>query len=134
MSKKRLFRSKTDKYVAGVCGGLSDYFKMDPTIVRMLVVILAISSFGTMVIAYFITAVIVPERPTDYVDVDLETEGEETNWSVEHNTKQKVGALLIGAGALMLLSRLVNWFDSGMILAIGIIVVGAVILFKKNDN
>ena len=61
---KRLYRSRTDKKIAGVCGGLGEYFGIDPTVVRLLAVIALIGS-GIVpgFIAYVIAWVIVPEAP-----------------------------------------------------------------------
>lgn len=60
---KRLFRSRKNRMLFGVCGGLGEYLNTDPTIVRILWVILAISSFGIALLLYLIMAVIVPEEP-----------------------------------------------------------------------
>lgn len=126
---KRLYRSTKDKQVSGVCGGVAEYFKMDPTIVRIVFVIIALSSLGTALIAYLITSIVVPEMPSDYVPDESEDEISYEN----RNTRQTLGIILVGAGGLILLSRIVNWFDSSMILAVGIIVVGVFILFRRND-
>jgi len=60
---KRLYRSKKDRMLCGVCGGIAKYFEIDPTLVRLLWVILTLLSFGAGVIAYLIACVIVPEEP-----------------------------------------------------------------------
>ena len=59
---KRLYRSRKDRMIAGVCGGLGDYFNIDPTLVRLLVVILALAG-GPGLLAYIILAIVVPEEP-----------------------------------------------------------------------
>jgi len=58
---KRLKRSISDKMLAGVCGGLADYFEIDPTIVRLLFV-LAVIIGGTGILAYLIMWLIVPKE------------------------------------------------------------------------
>ncbi len=130
--ERRLYRSKKDKFLAGVCSGVADYFKIDPTIVRILFAIIALSSAGTALIAYLIAAIVIPERPDDYVEDDSEpTKG----FTFEgKNSRQTLGIVFVGAGALILLSRVVHWFDSGMILAIGIIAIGALILFRRSES
>ncbi len=60
---KRLFRSRKNRMLFGVCGGLGEYLNTDPTIVRILWVILAISSLGIAILLYLIMAIIVPEEP-----------------------------------------------------------------------
>ncbi|MFY9153354.1 MAG: PspC domain-containing protein [Prolixibacteraceae bacterium] len=60
--EKRLYRSK-NKMVAGVCAGLGDYLNMDPTIVRILYVVLSLASVGFPgLIAYLIMWAIIPEE------------------------------------------------------------------------
>ena len=58
---RRLYRSKNDKVLAGVCGGVAEYFAVDPVIVRVLWV-LAIFLGGLGIIAYIIAWIIVPEK------------------------------------------------------------------------
>ena len=63
---KRLYRSLTDRKVAGVCGGLAQYFDIDPTIVRLGWVI-AIFCAGGGLFAYLIAMIIIPNEQTRYV-------------------------------------------------------------------
>ena len=58
---KRLFRSKSDKMIAGVCGGLAEYFNIDPTLVRLAWVVLTLCTAAFPgVIGYIIAMIIVP--------------------------------------------------------------------------
>lgn len=57
----KLRKSRTNKMLAGVCGGIGEYLGWDPTIVRIIFLILVFSSFGTMVLFYFILALIMPD-------------------------------------------------------------------------
>lgn len=65
---KRLYRSVSDRKIAGVCGGLAEYFDVDSTVVRLLFIILLLLSFGTALLIYLIMWVIVPENPDVKVD------------------------------------------------------------------
>lgn len=58
---KRLTRSKTNKKLLGVCGGIGEYFNIDPTLVRLLWVIAGLS-FGFGILAYLICAIVMPEE------------------------------------------------------------------------
>jgi len=60
-ASKRLMRSK-DKKVAGVCAGLGDYFDLDPTIVRILFVVIFFAG-GASLLAYLIMWIVMPEEP-----------------------------------------------------------------------
>lgn len=59
---RRLTRSRDDRWIAGVCGGVGRYAGMDPNLVRLLVVIGAVFSAGTILIAYVIAWVLMPEE------------------------------------------------------------------------
>ena len=58
---KRLYRSRTDKKLSGLCGGLGDYFDIDPVIIRLAAVFFAL--WGAGIIAYIVGWIIVPEEP-----------------------------------------------------------------------
>ncbi len=59
---KKLYRSRTNRQLAGVCGGLGDYFGVDSTLVRILFVIFALLG-GPGLILYIILALIIPNEP-----------------------------------------------------------------------
>ena len=59
---KKLYRSRKNKMLCGVCGGLGEYLGIDPTVVRLLVVLLSLSSVGMGVIIYCVAAFIIPEE------------------------------------------------------------------------
>ncbi len=56
---KKLYRSRTDRKIWGVCGGLAKYFDMDPTIVRV-IAIASVLFTGAGIIAYIVMAIVVP--------------------------------------------------------------------------
>jgi len=60
MSKK-LYRSNRDRMLCGVCGGIGDYLNVDPTLIRLVLAVLACS--GTGFLAYLLAAVIIPLEP-----------------------------------------------------------------------
>ncbi len=59
---KKLYKSRTDKKLCGVCGGIAEYFEIDSTIIRLLWVLLAFF-VGSGILAYIIAALIMPEAP-----------------------------------------------------------------------
>ncbi|PKK38624.1 hypothetical protein ABB02_02094 [Clostridiaceae bacterium JG1575] len=59
---KRLYKSRTDKKISGVCAGIAEYFDLDPTIIRLLFIVL-VFGYGTGLLAYFICALVMPEEP-----------------------------------------------------------------------
>ena len=65
--EKKLYRSTTNKTIAGVCGGLAEYLNIDPTIIRVIWALVALSGAG--LIAYLVCALIIPEKPSNIIDV-----------------------------------------------------------------
>ena len=63
MSKK-LYKSHK-KMICGVCAGIAEFFNIDPTIVRLILIVLVIAGFGTGVVIYIVGAIIMPERSLD---------------------------------------------------------------------
>ena len=63
-SYKRLYRSGKDRLLGGVLGGLAEYLNVDPTIIRILYVLLLFASIGFIVLAYFVGWIIIPRNPT----------------------------------------------------------------------
>jgi phage shock protein PspC (stress-responsive transcriptional regulator) len=61
--KHELYRSRSDRMIAGVCAGIAEYFEIDPTVVRLLAVLGSFVSFGAVAVAYVVMAIVVPEAP-----------------------------------------------------------------------
>ncbi|MHB9143778.1 MAG: PspC domain-containing protein [Symbiobacteriia bacterium] len=61
--EKRLYRSRRERMVSGVCGGIADYFNVDPTLVRVIWVLVTLTSGGLGLLAYVAAIIIVPEEP-----------------------------------------------------------------------
>ena len=61
---KKLYKSHTNKMICGVCGGLGEFFGVDPTIIRLVCAILGLMG-GTGIVAYLIAAVIIPNSVID---------------------------------------------------------------------
>ncbi len=79
MSKK-LYRSRTDSMLAGVCGGLGAYFNIDPTLIRLLFVFSTLFG-GLGILIYLAMWFIVPEEPEDdEAEAPQATEDEEMNF------------------------------------------------------
>ena len=61
MTEKRLYRSRESRMLCGVCGGIAEYFNIDPTLIRLLFVLFGLSGSG--ILAYIIAAIIIPDSP-----------------------------------------------------------------------
>ena len=62
---KILYLSNKNRKIAGFCGGLAEYFNVDPTMVRLLYVIFTLLSMGTGLLVYLIAWLIVPRNPKE---------------------------------------------------------------------
>ncbi len=63
MPQKRLYRSRQDRMIAGICGGLGEYFNVDPTLIRLATAFLFLWTGGSVLLVYFIAWFIIPEEP-----------------------------------------------------------------------
>ena len=67
---KKLYKSNTKKIIAGVCGGIAEYFNIDPTIIRLIFCIL-VATGGSGIILYIAACIIMPSR--GFSDEDVES-------------------------------------------------------------
>ena len=71
MEKKRLYKSRKNKMIGGVCGGLAEYFNMDPTIVRIVAALLCLLK-GAGLIVYLIACIVMPYNDEEGFEDDTE--------------------------------------------------------------
>ena len=64
---KKLYRNTNEKMIAGVCSGLAEYLNIAATIVRLIWALICLSGAG--IVAYLIAALIIPEKPSNIIDV-----------------------------------------------------------------
>jgi len=65
---RRLYRSRQDRMLFGVCGGLAQYFGVESTLLRILVLVAAIFSAGSVLLVYLIAALVIPREPYSGMD------------------------------------------------------------------
>lgn len=127
---KKLYRSRDNQTISGVCAGFAEYFNVDPTIIRILFVI-ALFQWGFGVLAYIICTIIIPVSPisnsNEYIYDDT------TNYPSSFNSKTTriiIGIFLVVIGVISILEKLFNWFDFDLIWPITLISIGFLILTK----
>lgn len=109
---KRLYRSRKQRVLAGVCGGIAEYFDIDVTLVR-LGLVAAFFLAGTGILFYIIAAIIIPQTPyTAHFDKNAASEGggsssfSEENSRSHNNAVLVIGLILIAIGTLNLIQKL----------------------------
>lgn len=60
---RKLYRSRSNRMIAGVCSGLANFFGIDPTVVRLIFVAGTLLGFGSFVLIYLVLFIVVPEEP-----------------------------------------------------------------------
>jgi phage shock protein C len=106
-TRRRLYRSRTDRMLGGVAGGLGDYFDVDPVLVRLAWVALAFAGIG--VVAYIVAWIIVPEEPLAHEGVSERPTAAPAARRGNDRTGARIvfGSVLIAVGGLLLLDWVV---------------------------
>lgn len=132
METKRLYRSRTDKIIAGVCGGMSEYFDVDPVIMRVLFVLLAFFG-GSGFILYIASIFIIPKKPLQ--SGDEPAPAQETPSSGGARTMFGIVMIIFGVlillGNLGVLSFFHFWHLSAFVFPILLILIGMAIIYYK---
>lgn len=63
MNRKQLYKSFSNRKICGVCGGIGEYFNIDPTVIRLIWIILSFCGLGSGLVVYILAAVIMPDEP-----------------------------------------------------------------------
>jgi phage shock protein C len=124
---QRLYRSTTNKVISGVCGGLGEYFDVDPVLVRVITVLLAFATGFALLAAYVITWIIVPKRPLG--EEPVPGDHKYPSWN-----KYLPGLILVALGIILLVHEHWYWFDLGQFWPIILIVLGLVVIFRRSSS
>jgi len=155
---KKLYRSRKDYMIAGVCGGIAEYFEIDSTLVRLLAVLVVLVG-GAGVVAYIIAWIVIPKNPDQVSDESFEErekikekvkkgtkdvikevkehfESEELSHKSEKNRRILGGIIVIAVGLIFLLNGFFPWVGWNKLWPLILIAVGITIMiqaFKKKD-
>jgi phage shock protein C len=134
MVERRLYRSRDDRMIAGVCGGLAKYFGVDPTVIR-LIAVLTIIFGGAGILAYIILALVVPlessqsSEPRDVIRENVEemkNTAEHFGEDMKTTFEKKEGQVNQGRPAE---PRHYRHHGGGYFVAVLLIVIGVLFLF-----
>jgi len=147
--QKKIYRSRTQKIIAGVCGGVAEYFNIDVTLVRLVWVLVTLPGFFPGIILYIVAAVIIPESPYAYYGADDQNDaGSSNSFYNEFNKGSQssdghskflviIGLILIAVGGLTLFR---NLFPSiwhvikKLIVPVSIIVAGSALIYSATKR
>ncbi|HZK33294.1 MAG TPA: PspC domain-containing protein [Tissierellaceae bacterium] len=140
----RLMRSKKDRVLSGVCGGIGEYFDIDSTIVRLVFLVLVFMSCGTALIVYLISSIIIPVDDGIIYQDDSEYDvgkGEkyDKNEKTRKNTAIFLGIGLVLWGGYLLTSKLFPGLFRGMrqilkLWPILLVILGLYVLIQQKDR
>lgn len=141
-----MYRSKTDSVIAGVCGGLGEYFDVDSTIIRIIFVILTVWG-GVGVILYIVGMFVMPYREGDKVKKgDDKSKGKEEKFeetikstasdireNIKNNHHENRGSVVFGLillllGVMFLMRNFFSWFDFDVFWPVLLILVGFMLI------
>ena len=159
---RRLYRSKTDRMIWGVCGGLAKYFDVDPVIIRLIFIISLFLS-GAGIIAYIILAIVVPSESSQATEpgtvvkenvqeikdtaesigkefqagFSKETKENEDSYKSRNRSLFVLGILIIIIGVIFLIGNLTNfwvWVRWIYVWPVLLIAVGILILLSRRGR
>ena len=144
MENKRLYRSQKNSVIAGVCGGLAEYFNVEPVLIRGLFVV-AILAGGGGVLVYIVLWIITPleaglfTKPIENSET-MNEESKEEKFKTDKMEEQKKqrndgnlwgGLILIALGAMFLIDRFVPNIDFGDLWPLILVVIGVILISKS---
>jgi phage shock protein C len=143
MSHKRLTRSTSNRVLAGICGGLGNYFDVDPIIFRVIFCVLGLTGSG--IIAYFILMFIIPSEknlatPASSSGINekwIDSVAYEVKEEVTHNVKKhtNVFAIIVGISLIAMgFFFLFPWFHLQFLFPVALIIGGILLLIFQNKK
>lgn len=146
-SREKLYRSRLDRVLFGVCGGLANYFDIDSTLIRIIFVLLFLAN-GIGIIGYFILALIIPEDPREkeagnrqenarefVEEVGKKTKeiASEVTGRKAGNSREILGFIVIIVGLFLLVSQFfpMHWIRWNLIWPALLVVAGIYLISKQ---
>lgn len=139
---KKLYRSRKDRVIFGVCGGLAQYFNIDPVFVRIIFVAMFFG-MGSGLLLYLLLAIIIPLEPgkeekikkTEFVESlgkNAEALAEEVKKADKEFLKNLLGLGIVFVGIMFLFRRYFDFYiDGGLAIGFFIVIIGFYLMTKK---
>ncbi|HSL97614.1 MAG TPA: PspC domain-containing protein [Candidatus Deferrimicrobiaceae bacterium] len=136
--RERLYRSRTDRMIFGVAGGMARWLEVDPAVVRLVWALLIIAG-GVGLLLYIVAAIVIPEEPLGAMPPSGTGPPPAgggpggTGWATPPRRDSGSAPLIIGVvlvllGAWFLAERYISWLDNALLWPALLIVVGALLL------
>jgi phage shock protein C len=122
---RTLRRSRADRVIGGVCGGLGRYLGVDPLLMRIAAVALALSG-GAGVIAYIVAWIVIPEAQAD--------EEASPRTTPPATVSAVVGGVLLALGGVLLVRQFTPWFELSVLWPVVLVVVGVLIIVSATSR
>ncbi|GAA3347283.1 PspC domain-containing protein [Amorphoplanes nipponensis] len=122
---RRLRRSRSDRVIGGVCGGLGRYLGVDPVLLRIAAVALVLAS-GLGVLAYVIAWIAVPDDAGEPEPAPARSSPGSLSWYA--------GIVLVALGGVLLLRLVAPWFDVALVWPLIIILAGVLVLISATRD
>lgn len=129
---KKLYRLRENRMIAGVCGGIAEYFNIDPTIIRIIWILFGFVTYGTGVIAYVIALIVIPEAsPSSFENQQGgSTEGHKNGINLDSiKSRIVMGSALVLLGVFLIGRNFLPWLNFNILWPVILIVIGILIIF-----
>src|SRR3972149_8252000 len=141
---KKLYRSESDRIIAGVCGGLADYFEVDPTLIRLILILLVVFG-GSGVFLYILLWLFIPtqSKVSSYSEETIKENAQEIGKRAQllageirtENTRMWTGVILLVLGVLFLFQSFgLFWFNVAKLWPLILIAIGVSVLMRNGRN
>ncbi len=144
---RKLYRSRKERIIFGVCGGLADYFQVDPILVRLVFIILAVSG-GSGILIYLILALITPLEGSDpkshsqiranHLKAELRDSAQKMNdrWQNSRlEMRNLFGLVIISIGVLIFVTHYLRlWINWSLFFSIVIVLIGLGLIIKSDKK
>lgn len=142
---RRLYRSRTDRMVSGVAGGMASYFDVDPTLVRLLWLVVGFTT-GVGFVAYIVAAIVVPEGsveagdgrdvasqvvPAEVRDSPGADEPKASSGRARGGDRRLFGGALVVVGAMLLVQNYWRWADMERVFWPAVLILAGIGMFAR---
>ncbi|MPW24606.1 PspC domain-containing protein [Alkalibaculum sp. M08DMB] len=128
----KLTKSKNDKMILGVCGGVGEYLDVDSSIVRVLWAIASLV-YGTGIILYIIIAFILPYSDENEEEIHNK-QSSESKMDIKHQHNHVIAIILILSGVFLLLRNFTIFFDSRYVWPSFLVILGVLLIIKGKER